>query len=267
MTKIADHDEAQASSSSAVNFIEEAFRSLNLTPAEAQNVIRAFVEVVNRTTSPTSTPASSSHSTNSADSTRVGVDSTRDEDVISDDEAPVDEGSVPALVPVLFTTCSYHGNCLATGSAGSTATSTTAVSPTPSATIIASVPSVVSVPSVASGAPTLPATPGVVNAPTAAPVAVPLYAALPPNPPSNAILPPTHLVMAPCGYHIPAANADGPFYVVTCGRNLGIFSGWETVSPLVTGVSHAVYSRVSSVAEGHARINAANIASFALYLT
>ena len=207
---------------------------MHLTRAEAQNVIHAFVEVVNRSTSPTPTsaPSSSSHSTTSADSTRVEEKSTRDEDVVSNGEGPVDEGSVPALVSVLFTTRSYHGNRLATGSAGSTATSTTAVSPTASAPIIASVPSV------ASGAPVLPATPGVTNAavaplvaatvaPTAPPVAVPLYAALPPNAPSNAILPPTHLMMAPRGYHIPAANADGPFYVVTRGRNLGIFSGWS----------------------------------------
>ena len=61
---------------------------------------------------------------------------------------------------------------------------------------------------------------------TTSSVAAPLYAAVPPNAPSNAILPPAHLIKAPHGYHIPATNADGPFYVVARGRNLGIFSGW-----------------------------------------
>lgn len=41
----------------------------------------------------------------------------------------------------------------------------------------------------------------------------------------------------------------------------------ETVSPLVTGVSHAVYSRVASLAEGHARMSSARTSAFALYLT
>ena len=40
----------------------------------------------------------------------------------------------------------------------------------------------------------------------------------------------------------------------------------ENVSPLVTGVSHAVYSCVSSIAEGHARMAMARASAFALYL-
>ena len=41
----------------------------------------------------------------------------------------------------------------------------------------------------------------------------------------------------------------------------------ENVSPLVTGVSHAVYSRVGSIAEGHTRMVMARASAFALYLT
>jgi hypothetical protein len=30
----------------------------------------------------------------------------------------------------------------------------------------------------------------------------------------------------PIDYHIPDPSATGPFYVVTCGLDVGIFSGW-----------------------------------------
>ena len=45
------------------------------------------------------------------------------------------------------------------------------------------------------------------------------------------------------------------------------FRNRENTSPLVTGVSHAVFSRVASIAEGHARMNTAITSTFALYLT
>ncbi|KIJ89449.1 hypothetical protein K443DRAFT_16110 [Laccaria amethystina LaAM-08-1] len=273
-----------------VAVIEDALRSLKLTHAEAQGIVRAFAEAVNCATSPTPSPSVDlprALSATSYDNLGFGVYSIGDEIDVSDGEGLEDEGSVLAPVPAL----------------GSTATSTTAVSPvaTAASPIISSVPVVsnaasmapavtattaaasiiATVPSIASVTPVPTATvhpPAVVNpvvgpAPTVVNTAVspvgaaPLYAALPPNAPSNAVLPPTHLIRVPHGYHVPAANADGPFYVVTRGRNLGIFGGWETVSPLVTGVSHAVYSRVASVAEGHARMNAANVLVFALYLT
>ncbi|EDR01227.1 uncharacterized protein LACBIDRAFT_333469 [Laccaria bicolor S238N-H82] len=272
MTYIADHDEAPASSLSAVDFIEDAFRSLNLTRVEAQNVVRVLVEVINRATSPTPTspPSSSSHSTTSVD-------------------------SAGALSVTSCPTCSFHGNSLVGGSPCSTATSTMAVSIAAASTVRTPVVAPAAVPITSPVAPALAATAvatvgapaiinpvvspaPIVNAAVAPPVAAtvtgttpsvaaPLYAAVPPNAPSNAVLPPAHLIVAPHGYHVPAANTDGPFYVVARGRNIGIFSGWETVSPLVTGVSHAVYSRVASIAEGHARINAANNAAFAVYLT
>ena len=41
----------------------------------------------------------------------------------------------------------------------------------------------------------------------------------------------------------------------------------ENVSPLVTGVSHAVYSHVGSIAEGHTQMVMARALAFALYLT
>ena len=135
-----------------------------MTRTEAQNVVRALVEVINCATSPTPTspPSSSSHS-------RTSVD------------------SAGALSVTSCSTCSFHSNRLVRGSPGSTATSTTAVS------LMAA----------------------------SAPVSTNVAAAV-----SPVFASPAHLIRAPHGYHIPATNADGPFYVVARGRNLGIFSGW-----------------------------------------
>ncbi|KIJ90849.1 hypothetical protein K443DRAFT_14906 [Laccaria amethystina LaAM-08-1] len=113
----------------------------------------------------------------------------------------------------------------------------------------------------------MPAVAAPVAAPTTVIPALPLYGILPVNAPANAVLPPAHLLALPYGYHVPAANAEGPFYVVTQGRDIGVFNGWENTSPLVTGVSHAVFSRVASMTEGHARMNMAITSTFALYLT
>ncbi|KAF5379420.1 hypothetical protein D9615_006532 [Tricholomella constricta] len=41
----------------------------------------------------------------------------------------------------------------------------------------------------------------------------------------------------------------GPWYTITRGRRVGVFSGWDTVSPLVVGVSGACYNRKASRAQ------------------
>ncbi|KAG1786546.1 uncharacterized protein HD556DRAFT_1449635 [Suillus plorans] len=51
-------------------------------------------------------------------------------------------------------------------------------------------------------------------------------------------------------YNVPAADATGPFYWVTRGRCIGIFSTWQQTSSHVIGVSRASFSKVHSVAEG-----------------
>ncbi|KAG1783150.1 hypothetical protein EV702DRAFT_1191586 [Suillus placidus] len=51
-------------------------------------------------------------------------------------------------------------------------------------------------------------------------------------------------------YHVPAADATGPFYWVTCGCCIGIFSTWQQTSFHVTDMSRASFSKVCSVAEG-----------------
>ncbi|KAH7920332.1 hypothetical protein BV22DRAFT_1133153 [Leucogyrophana mollusca] len=51
-------------------------------------------------------------------------------------------------------------------------------------------------------------------------------------------------------YEVPGPGAARPFYCITKGSRLGVFSGWATMSPLVIGVSRAVLTRVASVAKG-----------------
>ncbi|KAF9501278.1 hypothetical protein BDN71DRAFT_1426887 [Pleurotus eryngii] len=51
-------------------------------------------------------------------------------------------------------------------------------------------------------------------------------------------------------YHVPSDFAEGRVYVVTEGLELGVYVGWDTVSPLVTGVPSATFHRVSSVPYG-----------------
>lgn len=69
-------------------------------------------------------------------------------------------------------------------------------------------------------------------------------------------------------YNIPASNASGPYYWVTRGRRIGVFSSWCVASALfvvgkltdfltrqqtsshVIGVSRASFSKVRSIAEG-----------------
>ncbi|EDR00030.1 uncharacterized protein LACBIDRAFT_334513 [Laccaria bicolor S238N-H82] len=51
-------------------------------------------------------------------------------------------------------------------------------------------------------------------------------------------------------YQYPAHGTSGPFYLVTRGRDIGVFVGLENTSPLITRVSASVSFRVSSAEEG-----------------
>ncbi|KAH7920968.1 hypothetical protein BV22DRAFT_1049976 [Leucogyrophana mollusca] len=51
-------------------------------------------------------------------------------------------------------------------------------------------------------------------------------------------------------YDIPAGAARSPFYLVTKGRRVGIFSQWQEASPYVIGVAGAVFSKTRSVEDG-----------------
>ncbi|KAJ8582520.1 hypothetical protein M405DRAFT_846382 [Rhizopogon salebrosus TDB-379] len=45
-------------------------------------------------------------------------------------------------------------------------------------------------------------------------------------------------------------NPNVKLYYITRGHKIGVFSGWNNVSPWVLGVSRAVYERVDTVEEG-----------------
>ncbi|KAG2133685.1 uncharacterized protein EDB93DRAFT_1107519 [Suillus bovinus] len=47
-----------------------------------------------------------------------------------------------------------------------------------------------------------------------------------------------------------ASDAAPPFYYVTRGRKIGVFSGWGNVSPKVLGVSHAIFAKVETIDQG-----------------
>ncbi|KAF8434160.1 hypothetical protein L210DRAFT_864099 [Boletus edulis BED1] len=55
-------------------------------------------------------------------------------------------------------------------------------------------------------------------------------------------------------YEVPEPHTTGPFYLVTRGRRVGVFSGWYTTSPYVIGISRASFSRVASVKAGLAQL-------------
>ncbi|KAG9226989.1 hypothetical protein CCMSSC00406_0008961 [Pleurotus cornucopiae] len=58
-------------------------------------------------------------------------------------------------------------------------------------------------------------------------------------------------------YAIPDYNEVGPYYVVVRGTEIGVFAGWDVVSPLVTGVPGAIHRRTATVALGIARMETA----------
>ncbi|KAK0433183.1 hypothetical protein EV421DRAFT_1910334 [Armillaria borealis] len=92
--------------------------------------------------------------------------------------------------------------------------------------------------------------------PPAAPVP-PAMPVLPPNLPYGPL--PANAVMVPQGYdyHVPHPTRRGPFYMIVCGLDIGIFAGWEDAAALVIGVSGSVYCKVPNVHVGCARLDAA----------
>ncbi|SJL13948.1 uncharacterized protein ARMOST_17399 [Armillaria ostoyae] len=55
----------------------------------------------------------------------------------------------------------------------------------------------------------------------------------------------------------PTVRPDGPWYVVSKGRSVGVFKGWQNVSSLVTGVGRACFFRHPSRALALAAFNEA----------
>ncbi|SJL07021.1 uncharacterized protein ARMOST_10364 [Armillaria ostoyae] len=61
-----------------------------------------------------------------------------------------------------------------------------------------------------------------------------------------------------CGAFNPAVGQSGEsWYVVTAGREVGVFSNWEQVQPFVSGVPHACHKKYRSRAEADAAFETA----------
>jgi len=240
--------------------IENALESLKLTHAEAQHIVHALVTILNSASpaTPTSSPSTlppSSLSETSKDPKDSDNEDQGDVLSLSPLKCPTcslpmaatqpsfaNAGSAPSVV-IASTTAVAETPVPVIAEAPSAAASIAA--PAASPMVISTMPTIVvpSAPAVASvlapAAPTAPivdngstststvSVPAAVVAPAAAVVLGPLYNQLPPNAPSNAILPPAHLVTVGHSYHVPGPNGNPPFYVVTRGRNIGVFSGWS----------------------------------------
>lgn len=60
-------------------------------------------------------------------------------------------------------------------------------------------------------------------------------------------------------YHMPPAGSPGPFYVITRGRQVGVFTNWSAIAHLVLRVPGAVFESV------HSRVLAQEMFEEALY--
>ncbi|KAK0466894.1 uncharacterized protein EV420DRAFT_1474312 [Desarmillaria tabescens] len=76
--------------------------------------------------------------------------------------------------------------------------------------------------------------------------------------------PSTHAVhqgSAPPSITSPSVQAnvgpDGPWYTITKGRAIGVYSGWQNVTPLVTGVGRACFFRYPTQAAAQAAFDEA----------
>ncbi|KAH7907678.1 hypothetical protein BJ138DRAFT_1104133 [Hygrophoropsis aurantiaca] len=67
-------------------------------------------------------------------------------------------------------------------------------------------------------------------------------------------------------FDIPPPHAAGPFYLVTAGTRIGVYSTWQRASPYVTGVSRAVYTKATSRDDAMRRMLNAILSREARYL-
>ncbi|KAF9487030.1 hypothetical protein BDN71DRAFT_1594670, partial [Pleurotus eryngii] len=91
----------------------------------------------------------------------------------------------------------------------------------------------------ATQAPVTAATQAPVAALAAAPAQAPVAAPTEDGPPPGSTAP--WVVPVGYDYHLPDADEDGPYYAIVRGHAVGVFAGWEATSPLVTGVSGAIF--------------------------
>ncbi|KAG1745509.1 uncharacterized protein EDB91DRAFT_1246382 [Suillus paluster] len=51
-------------------------------------------------------------------------------------------------------------------------------------------------------------------------------------------------------FNVPAAKAQAPFYCITRGRYIGVFSGWDATGSKVLGISRGIFHKVDSIEKG-----------------
>ncbi|KAK0466810.1 uncharacterized protein EV420DRAFT_1635851 [Desarmillaria tabescens] len=52
-----------------------------------------------------------------------------------------------------------------------------------------------------------------------------------------------------CAFNPAVGQSSEAWYVVTAGREVGIFSNWEVIQPLVSGIAHACHCKYKTCAE------------------
>ncbi|KAF9486608.1 hypothetical protein BDN71DRAFT_1459219, partial [Pleurotus eryngii] len=55
---------------------------------------------------------------------------------------------------------------------------------------------------------------------------------------------------SPLTFYVAPAHPKASLYVVTCGKEVGIFSGWTRVLPLINRVQGASHMKISSIEQG-----------------
>ncbi|KAF9489533.1 hypothetical protein BDN71DRAFT_1512053 [Pleurotus eryngii] len=83
--------------------------------------------------------------------------------------------------------------------------------------------------------------------PIVPPAAVHTPIAQPAVPPAVVDTPYTPTPASP-RYHLPQPGSPGPYYVITRGRQVGIFTNWTATAPLVIRVPGAIFESVHSLA-------------------
>ncbi|EDR11625.1 uncharacterized protein LACBIDRAFT_314031 [Laccaria bicolor S238N-H82] len=246
-----DHTDSPLS----VEAIEESFRSLRITPGLALTLIQALLNI---STTPTTDATITTSTTDAADAT-TAASSTAAETYGEEtalDEPLTTAAASPDSAAVTTARTSFRDAVSTPASIANAATAPVATPAAatpivaPPATLAAATPVLAPVVTMATAVPTLTTNTVTAPNPVTTVVAMPIIA-------TPIVAAPTLTTAPAVNYHLPAAGAAGPFYCITRGRDIGVFAGWEHVSPLVIGVSRAVFGRVDSIQEGQNRMDAA----------
>ncbi|KIJ93781.1 hypothetical protein K443DRAFT_111531 [Laccaria amethystina LaAM-08-1] len=231
---------AGSSSPNSCAEIAELLSRLQFDPPQLQEL---FVALTNIATSVTKAPDNETYDVINADDVSRNVSSKGTGDENTDATSRLPTTAAPSTVAAEDVVASPSAASDGESVTASTASDTDSV---PGAPIVSAAP-----PADVSVGTTVVAAPPVVVAP-AAPVSIAAPAATS-----------TTRVFNGVSYQYPATGGSGPFYLVTRGRDIGVFVGWENTSPLITRVSASVSFRIPSAEEGRVRMENSIAAGFA----